>query len=369
MRGESHILVAALLLDVSLAFGQADLPKLKLEATGSDVAKATAAVQKLLGSGEAGKAVLREIVPDLLKKNKLAVEAAARQATSTPLQEKLLSDLVAQRKAALDHIAKMTKDADSVKQAQANRKKLAELAGRASGIVAARQRLLEALDQRFALAGAGAKAELAAPDKDAEAALLKQAGSAFGAEIAGLGDLVAAKKTPAGEAAMTYRLNREIDAYNKKRAASMNAEEMANVALTNEYRELLGLQRLEVDPRLVQSARRHSKEMVEMRYFGHDSPVKEHASFVERIKQAGYPAPGGENIAFGYRTGKDVHEAWFVSPVHHVNMVREMFTTVGVGQWNLHWTQNFGCGKRLVSAPPQRQEEATKVQGKVLEPQ
>jgi len=145
-----------------------------------------------------------------------------------------------------------------------------------------------------------------------------------------------------------YAACRAIEAYNASLKDQMSTGEFANVQAVNHYRELLGILPMEVDPRLLQAARRHSKEMADLGYFGHTSPKKEHKTASMRTKQAGYDGGTGENCAKGYPTGKAAFWGWFSSPPHHRNMVNGGNAALGVGQWGDLWTQNFGRGKRAM---------------------
>jgi hypothetical protein len=163
-----------------------------------------------------------------------------------------------------------------------------------------------------------------------------------------------------------FCISREIEQYNEAIAPWMERAELANARLVNEYRECLGVLPLEYDPRLVQAARRHSREMAELGYFSHTSPIPHNASPERRMANAGYRGGGGENIAWGSRTAESVFMQWFESPGHHANMVREGYTGIGVGQWNSLWTQKFGAGRRVMvqdnPSPPE-------VAGEVVPPQ
>jgi uncharacterized protein YkwD len=180
---------------------------------------------------------------------------------------------------------------------------------------------------------------------------------ALGVPLAGLRSMEELQKAPELRDLLLFRLARQTDAWNRQVAKDVHPEEYNNVQAVNDYREALGLSRLEMDLRLTQSARRHSKEMVDLNYFSHDSPTKGLEGFADREKGAGYPAPGGENIAFGTGLQGGVHafDMWFGSPGHHQNMAREGFTAMGAGKWVVHWTQNFGSGPRLALA-----DEATR---------
>lgn len=114
------------------------------------------------------------------------------------------------------------------------------------------------------------------------------------------------------------------------------------VALVNEARDLAGCKPLKVDDRVVEAARGHSTDMAERDYFSHTTP--EGVGFAERMRAAGYPSPGGENIAKGQRSAEQVMNSWMNSDGHRRNILNCGFTTIGVGldtrAWT--WTQNFG---------------------------
>ncbi|MEU4741950.1 CAP domain-containing protein [Actinosynnema sp. NPDC023658] len=114
------------------------------------------------------------------------------------------------------------------------------------------------------------------------------------------------------------------------------------VALVNEARDLAGCKPLKVDDRVVAAAQAHSTDMAERDYFSHTTP--EGVDFAQRMRAAGYPNPGGENIAMGQRSAEQVMKAWMNSDGHRRNILNCGFTTIGVGLdtrgW--YWTQNFG---------------------------
>jgi uncharacterized protein YkwD len=114
------------------------------------------------------------------------------------------------------------------------------------------------------------------------------------------------------------------------------------VALVNAARAEAGCGALAVDDRLTAAAQGHSDDMAAQGYFSHTS--LDGRSFVDRVRAAGYPNPGGENIAQGQRGAQAVHDAWMNSQGHRENILNCGFTTIGVGlhasSWT--WTQNFG---------------------------
>jgi uncharacterized protein YkwD len=114
------------------------------------------------------------------------------------------------------------------------------------------------------------------------------------------------------------------------------------VALTNRARAAAGCGDLTTDARITRAAQAHSDDMAARDYFDHDSP--DGRGFADRITAAGYPSPGGENIAMGQRTAAGVVEAWLNSPGHRRNIEDCSLTTIGVGLATdgYYWTQDFG---------------------------
>jgi len=114
------------------------------------------------------------------------------------------------------------------------------------------------------------------------------------------------------------------------------------VTLANAARADAGCGALRVDARITAAAQAHSDDMAANDYFSHDS--LDGRSFADRLRAAGYPSPGGENIAQGQRSAQAVHDAWMNSSGHRANILNCGFTTIGVGvhQDSWTWTQDFG---------------------------
>lgn len=115
--------------------------------------------------------------------------------------------------------------------------------------------------------------------------------------------------------------------------------------LTNAERAANGCPALAADDRLAIAARAHSADMAAQDYFDHVS--QDGRSFVDRVKAAGHPAPGAENIAAGQRTAEAVIKGWMDSPGHRANILNCKLKTLGVGMarggsYGIYWTQNFG---------------------------
>ncbi|MGQ0719924.1 MAG: CAP domain-containing protein [Pseudonocardiales bacterium] len=116
----------------------------------------------------------------------------------------------------------------------------------------------------------------------------------------------------------------------------------AVVEATNAERVAAGCRALRVDHRLDTAAQRHSVDMAKRKKMSHIGA--DGSTFTDRIRSAGYPRPGAENIAFGQPTAASVVAAWMSSSGHRRNILNCSYTTIGVGfdPRGNYWTQNFG---------------------------
>jgi uncharacterized protein YkwD len=113
-------------------------------------------------------------------------------------------------------------------------------------------------------------------------------------------------------------------------------------ALVNQARATAGCKALTEDPRLDKAAQGHSDDMSANNYFSHTTPAG--LTFDKRETAAGYPSPGGENIAEGQTSATQVMTDWMNSEGHRANILNCQFTAIGIGLatsgW--YWTQDFG---------------------------
>lgn len=114
------------------------------------------------------------------------------------------------------------------------------------------------------------------------------------------------------------------------------------VSLTNQQRQQAGCKALVRDTRIDTAAQGHAEWMARTGTFSHTGANG--SSFVDRLKAAGYPTPGGENIAYGQADAKAVVTAWMNSAGHRANILNCRFTTIGVGVAGTrnYWVQDFG---------------------------
>lgn len=128
-------------------------------------------------------------------------------------------------------------------------------------------------------------------------------------------------------------------------AAAGQDRESSMLALVNQVRRGAGCGSLHWDGRLATASTGHSVDMVRRNYFEHVSPDGE--TPWDRAHAAGYPKPGGENIAAGSATFAATLDQWLNSPGHLANITNCRFVAMGVGEAEggaLHhyWTQMFG---------------------------
>jgi len=318
---------------------EAEALKLLASQARSANAEKRQAAYEALARTEAGKAELKKVLEkEVAKKEKAIVDWFGGR--KDDLRMKLAALVKARRKEALDFIMDPAKYPEenhgAVAQPEVDRlvaklrrvyetpyyevrdayDELKKLSGELREIVAARQKHFETKE---------------APD-DAEAAVSARVAKMLQIHNVPVDDRDAQIKQESAAA----------QAFNKSVKTSEEAEERACVDATNRYRMMFGLKALRVDERLVQAARKHSEEMVRLRYFDHDSPVPENRTPAMRCRNEGASFTG-ENIAMGMQTGEGAFRAWYTSSGHHRNILGTVHSTIGIGRHGNHWTQNFGA--------------------------
>lgn len=138
------------------------------------------------------------------------------------------------------------------------------------------------------------------------------------------------------------RANAELLRGQPAEGVTPSAAEAKQVQITNAYRASMGRPALAHDPRLTESARGHSADMTRLDFFSHTSPIAGKEAFSDRIRETGYPNPGGENIYKGGHAPEAAHDGWYHSSGHHRNILGAHWAAMGSGQDGAHWTQNFG---------------------------
>ena len=97
----------------------------------------------------------------------------------------------------------------------------------------------------------------------------------------------------------------------------------------NRERAKAGLAPLQLNYRLVQTARAKSKDMIDHGYFDHQSP--DLGSPFDQMKRAGIAYHyAGENIA-GNNSAAGAMDSWMNSAGHRANILNPDFTHIGIG--------------------------------------
>lgn len=332
-----------------------EMSALAKQALSTDVATSEKGIEALKAYGEAAKPRLLNALKQLLTHGRTIILQAKRRISDPSKAKKLEENLTKTRAEALANIAVLEKGkpVELAHEYYDRLKPMLELLGKVNEVRRAVYRVMKRRVGLYAL-----WQELGGEDRrfspDNEKALTADAEAILGVSVEAVGEVPEFGQGEPPEAGSTawqlwfYDACRRIEAYNSGLNGKMSAGEAENVRIVNAYREMLGTLPLEVDARLLQSTRRHSKEMVALGYFAHTSPKAENKTHAMRMKNAGYDHGCSENIAAGRGGGDGVFWMWFDSPGHHKNMAHAGSAAVGVGQWGSTWTQNFGRGKRLM---------------------
>ncbi|SHM19986.1 uncharacterized protein, YkwD family [Caldanaerovirga acetigignens] len=109
----------------------------------------------------------------------------------------------------------------------------------------------------------------------------------------------------------------------------LTADEKQMLDLVNAERTKAGLKPLQIDMRLVELARKKSKDMILNNYFGHTSPV--YGTPFDMMKSAGITYKyAGENLAGAPNVFK-AHEGLMNSPGHRANILSPNYNRIGIG--------------------------------------
>lgn len=124
--------------------------------------------------------------------------------------------------------------------------------------------------------------------------------------------------------------------------STVSAYETEVIRLVNEIRQQNGLQPLSTNWELSRIARYKSQDMLENRYFAHNSPT--YGTPFQMITAFGLSyRTAGENIAKGYASPQAVVNDWMNSSGHRANILNASYKQIGVGYVSNgnYWTQMF----------------------------
>ncbi|MEZ4416465.1 MAG: CAP domain-containing protein [Gemmatimonadota bacterium] len=127
--------------------------------------------------------------------------------------------------------------------------------------------------------------------------------------------------------------------------------------LVNQHRSDAGLPELIVDARIVDAARRHSRDMAEHDTFSHTGTDGSTPSV--RVRESGYDWNYvAENIAAGQTSPAGVVAAWMDSPPHRANILSTRAAHAGIGYvqassttYGHYWTLDFGASDAAPATP------------------
>jgi FHA domain-containing protein/cysteine-rich secretory family protein len=140
--------------------------------------------------------------------------------------------------------------------------------------------------------------------------------------------------------AQLFDYNRKVEDYNRDlQDPDITPQEKAHVELLNDYREMLGLRRLFIDPRLCRATRKHSAACSSAGRIWHQGPDGTPDS---RARAEGFTGGVAENVAIGYGNPKEIWtRGWYRASDHHRNALGSGHTTIGYGYSGNAGTQNF----------------------------
>jgi len=124
--------------------------------------------------------------------------------------------------------------------------------------------------------------------------------------------------------------------------------------LINRERAQVGLSPLHTNAQLRSAAARHSRDMGENGFCGHDG--SDGSTAYERMSDAGYPSPYGEVVGCGQTSPAMIVQTWMESPPHKAILLCTLCTELGAGYFNTssplwhYWTVTFG--RRPVGSEP-----------------
>lgn len=141
---------------------------------------------------------------------------------------------------------------------------------------------------------------------------------------------VPAPTTPAGDSKTMKALGGEPS------GIKLTPEELRFTELTNVERKSRKLNELTVAPLLVQIAREKSKEMYDLNYWGHVSPVEEKRTAMTRLlyylKDKPQSMLVGENLYYCSEVRvDDGQQALMNSPTHRKNILNPEYRYIGIG--------------------------------------
>jgi hypothetical protein len=350
------------------------IAKLDKLARSTDAEVSYNALRELKGMGAVARPTLIPALKHVLTRDQAAIEAAISGIGDGVEAAKYETEIEALRNEARENIPKLSKEKpETIKKAHEYYDALIPMTERMNQAWAYRFAIIDGMGRRVKLISMW-RDVAPADDKSftpaAETSLRERSVKVVGDILERTSGMEWGKppKDESLKPIWVFGQCRKIEAwYNSLIDQLLDPEETKNLKRVNQYREAIGLLPYEIDARLVQAARRHSKEMVEKGYFSHESPVEENKSFGKRAANAGYKGAAGENIASGTSSGEGAFNMWFDSPGHHQNMAGGG-QAIGIGRFGNRITQVFGGAPRVMLMS-EDERSRIKIEGTIVPPQ
>lgn len=353
-----------------------------------DRVAALRAVEQLKSMGDVAHLTLAATLRAVLLRDKSTVEECLRKIPVAGDDVRAAEAEVAPlRAAALAAVAKLPTPPTpaALSQARAEYTRLAAAARKLNDLYASRSAVVDAMRHRPHLLevwrDSSPPGGVAPMDPARERSLSLAAEQGLGPVYWPIVKTLQARKYAAGDPPATnpqqagllrYRLVRQTEAYNRAMGPLADPAELQLVGQVNAYRDLLGVPPLELDVRLLQAARRHSKEMVELKFYSGASPTAATKDAPARMRAAGFDpakAPWAEALARGPTAAAEAFWAMYDVPAYHRAMTNDAVVLAGVGKWNHHWTLVASANGRRVLQTPAEEQGDVQAQGPDVPPQ
>jgi uncharacterized protein YkwD len=120
-------------------------------------------------------------------------------------------------------------------------------------------------------------------------------------------------------------------------AANLDAVAHTTICLINAERRKRHLRALRRSASLTRAAVAHARDMVDRRYFSHETPAG--LSAIDRARRAGYVGPGvsllvAEDLSWGSEgdaSPRQTVRRWMHSPPHRRNILTRSYRHIGIG--------------------------------------
>lgn len=310
----------------------------------SEVRTKTAAALRLRCIDERQKEQVREIFSNAQAKHKETLETVVKRGVPGLDKFKLSHDAWASKRTEVMKLILTDYHKDGAKVAMLTKEHLATEA------------LRKTMDREFASTQNAwktlASSTSALEEMDRQKALLEGAGGSY---VAKKPEAYLAEISAAREMLQTMNLlmdrqrtNDEMASVTKHNASMKGIPPTAVIfaGIINQRRSTMNLAPLRLDTQLSQAAASHSKEMMAMGYFAHESPVAANKTPGDRARKASFTGGwSGENIFMGSPGANEAYNAWWGSDGHRFIMFADGPNTLGLGPVGNYWTLMTGHKK------------------------